>query len=127
MLFRVIWPTKELCESDSYSLFLTESIRVVEFRQAAVCTKSVSDLSKLMRESHRSLLEKYECSHANLDKLVEISDQFGVGARLTGAGYVIWMQCMGVQRFDNSNFAAGADASLPFVIHWSKVRVTSRN
>lgn len=42
-----------------------------------------------MRESHRSLQEKYECSHANLNKLVEISDQFGVGARLTGAGYVM--------------------------------------
>lgn len=69
--------------------FFTESIRVVEFRQAAVCSKSVVELSKLMRESHRSLQLKYECSHANLNRLVEISDHFGVGARLTGAGYAI--------------------------------------
>lgn len=68
---------------------ISESIRVVEFRQAAVYSKSVSDLSKLMRESHRSLQEKYECSHVSLNKMVEISDQFGVGARLTGAGYAI--------------------------------------
>lgn len=71
---------------------ISESIRVVEFRRAAVCSKSVSELSKLMRESHRSLQEKYECSHDNLNKLVEISDQFGVGARLTGAGYEIERQ-----------------------------------
>lgn len=59
---------------------------MIEFRQAAVCSKSILDLSKLMRESHRSLHEQYECSHVNLNKLIEISDQFGVGARLTGAG-----------------------------------------
>lgn len=61
---------------------------MIEFRQAAVCSKSISDLSKLMRESHRSLQEQYECSHVNLNELIKISDQFGVGARLTGAGYV---------------------------------------
>lgn len=47
---------------------------------------SVKDLGILMRESHRSLDEKYECSHQNLNKLIEISDKFDVSARLTGAG-----------------------------------------
>ena len=40
-----------------------------------------------MRKSHLSLKTLYECSHPNLDTLVEISDDYGVGARLTGAGW----------------------------------------
>lgn len=61
---------------------------MLQFRKAAVQSDSVPELSKLMRESHRSLKELYECSHPNLDRLVAISDEFGVGARLTGAGYI---------------------------------------
>lgn len=46
----------------------------------------ISKLSQLMRQSHESLKTLYECSHPALDKLVEISDECGIGARLTGAG-----------------------------------------
>ncbi|XP_061399104.1 N-acetylgalactosamine kinase [Musca vetustissima] len=48
---------------------------------------AVARLSQLMRQSHDSLKTLYECSHPNLDKLVEISQQMGIGARLTGAGW----------------------------------------
>lgn len=91
---------------DIYFLLL-ESLRVLEFRE--ICEKyssnslhsngmhvngngdmsfesTVSRLSQLMRQSHESLKTLYECSHPNLDKLVEISHQLGIGARLTGAG-----------------------------------------
>lgn len=57
-----------------------------------------------MRESHRSLQEQYECSHSNLNKLVEISDNFGVGARLTGAGYVICTSILYLHNFKFSPF-----------------------
>jgi len=40
-----------------------------------------------MSQSHHSLKTLYECSHKNLDELVNISQEFGVGARLTGAGW----------------------------------------
>lgn len=38
-------------------------------------------------KSHHSLKTLYECSHKNLNELVDISKDFGVGARLTGAGW----------------------------------------
>lgn len=44
-------------------------------------------LSQLMRQSHQSLKELYECSHSDLDRLIGLSDETGVGARLTGAGW----------------------------------------
>jgi N-acetylgalactosamine kinase len=40
-----------------------------------------------MSQSHHSLKTLYECSHENLEKLIAISKDFGVGARLTGAGW----------------------------------------
>lgn len=43
-------------------------------------------MSELLSKSHNSLKSLYECSHKNLDELVNISKNFGVGARLTGAG-----------------------------------------
>lgn len=64
---------------------LQESIRVADFRFAAG-SGNIKFLSQLMRQSHESLQNLYECSHLNLDKLVKLSDEFGVGARLTGAG-----------------------------------------
>ncbi|XP_005186927.1 N-acetylgalactosamine kinase [Musca domestica] len=87
---------------------IQESLRVLEFHE--ICEKyssnslhsngmhvngngdmsfesTVSRLSQLMRQSHESLKTLYECSHPNLDKLVEISHQLGIGARLTGAGW----------------------------------------
>ncbi|XP_049873756.1 N-acetylgalactosamine kinase [Pectinophora gossypiella] len=44
-------------------------------------------LGKLMTASHESLKNLYECSHANLDKLVKISQDMNVHSRLTGAGW----------------------------------------
>lgn len=66
---------------------IQESIRVAKFRYAAN-QNDIKYLSNLMRQSHESLNTLYECSHKNLNKLVKISDDFGVGARLTGAGFV---------------------------------------
>lgn len=40
-----------------------------------------------MSKSHQSLKKLYDCSHPNLDELVDLSKEFGVGARLTGAGW----------------------------------------
>lgn len=64
-----------------------EAQRVEEYRKAAEAN-DLKAMSILMRESHRSLAELYECSHKNLDELVRIADSVGeVGARLTGAGW----------------------------------------
>uniref|UniRef100_A0A182M2U6 GHMP kinase C-terminal domain-containing protein n=1 Tax=Anopheles culicifacies TaxID=139723 RepID=A0A182M2U6_9DIPT len=44
-------------------------------------------MKALMKQSHESLRTLYECSHENLDRIVDLSDQLGVGTRLTGAGW----------------------------------------
>uniref|UniRef100_A0A6P7FQG6 N-acetylgalactosamine kinase-like n=1 Tax=Diabrotica virgifera virgifera TaxID=50390 RepID=A0A6P7FQG6_DIAVI len=44
-------------------------------------------LGRLMSESHESLRDLYECSHPQLDRLVEISKEYTLGTRLTGAGW----------------------------------------
>ena len=46
-------------------------------------------LGKLMRESHKSCRELYDCSSPELDELVELSEGIDgqLGARLTGAGW----------------------------------------
>ncbi|XP_061708413.1 N-acetylgalactosamine kinase [Cydia pomonella] len=84
-----------------------EALRVEEFRN--ICNQSFSNgkingtnghtnngesqnetlatLGKLMLKSHESLKNLYECSHANLDRIVEISQKLGVHSRLTGAGW----------------------------------------
>jgi len=69
-----------------------ESLRVLKFSEIANASEedeedAVEQLSEILRKSHESLKTLYECSHPNLDKLVEISDDYGVGARLTGAGW----------------------------------------
>jgi N-acetylgalactosamine kinase len=72
---------------------LAESIRVEKFRHIANTSDdddeddTIDQLSELMSQSHHSLNTLYECSHENLNKLVAISKDFGVGARLTGAGW----------------------------------------
>lgn len=70
---------------------LQESLRVLSFKttcqgdlDASSCHQKLSDL---ISQSHSSLRNLYECSHPSLDYLVDISREFGVGARLTGAGY----------------------------------------
>lgn len=71
----------------------SESIRVERFRDIANAADeddeedAIEQLSELMTKSHYSLKTLYECSHPNLDELVELSKDFGVGARLTGAGW----------------------------------------
>ncbi|XP_031618440.1 N-acetylgalactosamine kinase [Contarinia nasturtii] len=66
---------------------IQESIRVTRFREVATKSNNIEELGKLMRESHLSLNELYECSHENLNRLVDISDRFNISARLTGAGW----------------------------------------
>ncbi|XP_063357761.1 N-acetylgalactosamine kinase [Cydia amplana] len=84
-----------------------EALRVEEFRN--ICNQSSGNgkvngtnghptngesqnetlaiLGKLMLKSHESLKNLYECSHTNLDRIVEISRKLGVHSRLTGAGW----------------------------------------
>lgn len=68
------------------SVAFLEAIRVARFHELATKGDSVDELGRLMRASHLSLDLLYECSHENLNRLVDISDRFGVNARLTGAG-----------------------------------------
>lgn len=44
-------------------------------------------LGRLMFESHESLRDLYECSHPQLDRVVELSRDLTFGSRLTGAGW----------------------------------------
>lgn len=68
-----------------------EAMRVERFRQ--ICANSnknthiLSDLGILISGSHESLKQLYECSHDNLDLIVDISKEIGVCARVTGAGW----------------------------------------
>ncbi|XP_058831793.1 N-acetylgalactosamine kinase isoform X2 [Topomyia yanbarensis] len=66
-----------------------ESLRVNTFIEVArqQSDEAIKLMQQLMRQSHESLKVLYECSHPNLDQLVELSDSVGVGARLTGAGW----------------------------------------
>lgn len=63
-----------------------ETQRVDQFRIAAE-RGNLTEMADLMRKSHKSLAEQYQCSHKNLDKLVRLADLEKVGARLTGAGW----------------------------------------
>jgi len=71
----------------------TEANRVKAFQE--VCQKdmeasvALSKLGELMEQSHESLRNLYECSHPNLDKLVQLGKGKALGSRLTGAGWVI--------------------------------------
>ena len=69
-------------------LTLAEALRVWQFRD--VCTggspTALRDLGNLMIDSHASCRDLYECSHPQLDQLVEMSRNHSLGARLTGAG-----------------------------------------
>ncbi|XP_044269352.1 N-acetylgalactosamine kinase [Tribolium madens] len=59
---------------------------------ATLCTgpadaTTLPNLGLLMSKSHESLRDLYECSHPQLDRLVELSRELTYGARLTGAGW----------------------------------------
>ncbi|XP_056308650.1 N-acetylgalactosamine kinase [Danio aesculapii] len=67
-----------------------EAARVLQFK--AVCDSSppssIAQLGDLMKQSHASCRDLYECSCLELDQLVDICLQAGaVGSRLTGAGW----------------------------------------
>ncbi|KAJ8970738.1 hypothetical protein NQ317_004886 [Molorchus minor] len=67
-----------------------EALRVQKFVET--CSNSIDEttlptLGKLMLESHASLRDLYECSHPQLDRLVDLSKNFTLGTRLTGAGW----------------------------------------
>ena len=69
----------------------TEANRVWQFRD--ICNSgsatALYDLGQLMSDSHLSCRDLYECSHPQLDQLVELSRNHCLGARLTGAGYIL--------------------------------------
>lgn len=69
---------------------ILEAARVEQFKDLCKSTVegAIEHLGNLMRESHESLQKNYECSHDELDRIVKLSDKFGVRARLTGAGLV---------------------------------------
>ncbi|KAK4877577.1 hypothetical protein RN001_010083 [Aquatica leii] len=67
-----------------------EALRVEKFNETCNGFSSegaLETLGQLMSESHTSLRDLYECSHPQLDKLVKLSRDFTLGARLTGAGW----------------------------------------
>uniref|UniRef100_A0A336LF07 CSON008430 protein n=1 Tax=Culicoides sonorensis TaxID=179676 RepID=A0A336LF07_CULSO len=69
--------------------FKLQAQRVEKFREYAVNSSSIQSLAQLMNESHTSLDTYYECSHENLNKLVDIGKECveNIGIRLTGAGW----------------------------------------
>lgn len=52
-----------------------------------IANDTIDILGRLMTASHESLKTFYECSHENLDKLVDVSKEMNVHSRLTGAGW----------------------------------------
>lgn len=79
----------------------SEALRVVEFQRIAkeatqggkTPQEVLTELGRLMNESHDSCRDLYQCSCPDLDRLVEIckAQPGAYGARLTGAG---WGGCM---------------------------------
>lgn len=68
-----VWRFRDICEGSAGSLSPADQL---------------SQLGQLMNDSHASCRDLYECSHPDLDKLVEVSLQAGaLGSRLTGAGW----------------------------------------
>ncbi|GFO03021.1 N-acetylgalactosamine kinase [Plakobranchus ocellatus] len=68
----------------------SEAKRVLAFK--SVCDSQPPDaleqLGRLMDESHASCRDMYECSHPDLDTLVELCKKNGAqGSRMTGAGW----------------------------------------
>ncbi|XP_001354171.3 N-acetylgalactosamine kinase [Drosophila pseudoobscura] len=72
---------------------IQESGRVVKFRKICeqlalhASEEDIKQLGLLMRQSHESLRELYECSHPDVERLIAISEKQNVSARVTGAGW----------------------------------------
>lgn len=65
-----------------------EADRVERFRLGCIEGAELTTLGRTMSDSHESLMEKYDCSHPELDRIVKIALGAGaIGARLTGAGW----------------------------------------
>jgi len=68
-----------------------EARRVEKFHEVCKNLSGGEDtlviLGNLMRQSHESLRDLYECSHPQLDRLVDLAKVFTLGTRLTGAGW----------------------------------------
>jgi len=66
---------------------LSETERVIRATDALEAGRLI-EMGDLMRSSHRSLADDFECSTARLDAMVECARRGGaLGARLTGAGF----------------------------------------
>ncbi|XP_030751450.1 N-acetylgalactosamine kinase [Sitophilus oryzae] len=70
---------------------LNEARRVEKFHKACKTSAGGEDslvtLGNLMSQSHQSLKDLYECSHPQLDRIVELARGVTLGTRLTGAGW----------------------------------------
>lgn len=64
---------------------VAERDRVYAFREAAEA-HDIDRMGGLIQASHQSLSTKYDCSHACLDRMVEVGATRGFASRLTGAG-----------------------------------------
>ena len=79
-------PLSEL-EQRRYRHVMSEAGRVERARQA-MCDGDIDLFGKLMNESHASLRDDFEVSHAEVDTLVKTFLAAGaLGARVTGAGF----------------------------------------
>ena len=85
---KIIENTVEFKLFDRATHVFGEALRVLQFKQKCDSKANLSELGKLMNESHFSCKELYECSSPQLDELVELCRKAGAfGSRLTGAGW----------------------------------------
>lgn len=70
------------------SFTAVEAKRMEKFCNICENSGSALELGRLMNESHSSLRDLYQCSHPDLEELVETCHRGGaLGCKLTGAGY----------------------------------------
>ncbi|KAG1714568.1 N-acetylgalactosamine kinase [Nymphon striatum] len=90
----------EISDEELISLCLTPNTKDLQnFKKLRGCSNSkkhahhlkencLPTLGKLMNGSHDSLRDLYECSHVEVDELVNVCRQSGaIGSRITGAGW----------------------------------------
>ncbi|XP_025408259.1 N-acetylgalactosamine kinase isoform X2 [Sipha flava] len=85
-----------------------EAKRTERFCELCENSGTASELGRLMNDSHSSLRDLYQCSHPDLEQLIEICKRGGAyGCKLTGAG---WGGCVVVMVSSE-----GADDFVKFV------------